>query len=292
MIWCTIEEKGRERCDMIGEKIKSLRVENSLTQKELAEKLYVTAQAVSRWENNEVEPSISTLGEMAKVFNVSVSELLGEENSQKEVVVEKEIVYKEPKPVLAVCEHCNKPIYDGAEIVRNKRHYGDSTETQILCRDCDIQIKKERHEQAVQEGLRRRKNSFVWAGIFSGLIAIAALVIAILLHASPLVIALSAVGGLLFYPFLACLYLDNTFVADLVTAIASWTIRLPGLIFNLSLEGILWLLTVKLAMWVLGGILSFALLILAIVVGVIVSLFVYPYSIVKNIKHPEEEYLF
>ena len=50
---------------MIGEKIKSLRLENSLTQKELAEKLYVTAQAVSRWENNEVEPSISTIAEIA-----------------------------------------------------------------------------------------------------------------------------------------------------------------------------------------------------------------------------------
>ena len=46
---------------MLGEKIKTLRSKNSLTQKDLAEKLYVTAQAVSRWENNEVEPSITTL---------------------------------------------------------------------------------------------------------------------------------------------------------------------------------------------------------------------------------------
>ena len=46
---------------MLGEKIKALRSENALTQKDLAEKLYVTAQAVSRWENNEVEPSINTI---------------------------------------------------------------------------------------------------------------------------------------------------------------------------------------------------------------------------------------
>ena len=38
---------------MLGEKIKKLRTTNSLTQKDLAEKLFVTAQAVSRWENNE-----------------------------------------------------------------------------------------------------------------------------------------------------------------------------------------------------------------------------------------------
>ena len=36
---------------MLGEKIKALRANSSLTQKDLAEKLFVTAQAVSRWEN-------------------------------------------------------------------------------------------------------------------------------------------------------------------------------------------------------------------------------------------------
>lgn len=50
---------------MLGDKIKDLRMKNSLTQKYLAERLFVTAQAVSRWENNEVEPSITTLTERA-----------------------------------------------------------------------------------------------------------------------------------------------------------------------------------------------------------------------------------
>ena len=54
---------------MLGEKIKRIRNEKGMTQKELADKLFVTAQAVSRWENNEVEPSISTLIEIAKIFN-------------------------------------------------------------------------------------------------------------------------------------------------------------------------------------------------------------------------------
>ena len=62
---------------MIGENIKKLRASKGWTQKELAEKLFVTAQAVSRWENNEVEPSATTLYEMSKIFEVSIDELFG-----------------------------------------------------------------------------------------------------------------------------------------------------------------------------------------------------------------------
>ena len=45
----------------IGSKIKEYRTKKGLTQKELAENLNVTFQAVSRWENGEVEPSIDTI---------------------------------------------------------------------------------------------------------------------------------------------------------------------------------------------------------------------------------------
>ena len=53
---------------MIGANIKKLRMQHGMTQKNLADKLFVSAQAVSRWENNEVEPSISTILELAKIF--------------------------------------------------------------------------------------------------------------------------------------------------------------------------------------------------------------------------------
>ncbi len=98
---------------MIGEKIKELRIKNNLTQKELANKLCVTAQAVSRWENNEVEPSVATIKEISSLFNVSVDLLFGKETpTEKEVVTQvvTQYVEKESKPVLAVCEICNKPI--------------------------------------------------------------------------------------------------------------------------------------------------------------------------------------
>lgn len=54
-----------------------LRKKNNLTQDELAEKLFVTRQAVSRWESGETTPNIETLKALSKLFDVSINTLLG-----------------------------------------------------------------------------------------------------------------------------------------------------------------------------------------------------------------------
>ncbi|MBD5512392.1 MAG: helix-turn-helix transcriptional regulator [Lachnospiraceae bacterium] len=63
--------------DKISEKMRSLRKEKKLTQKELAAKLYVTPSTVSKWENGVAVPDIYAVTSMADVFGVSVTELLG-----------------------------------------------------------------------------------------------------------------------------------------------------------------------------------------------------------------------
>ena len=57
--------------------IKQLRTANNLTQGQLAERLMVTRQAVSRWENGETQPNIETLKLLSREFNVSINTLLG-----------------------------------------------------------------------------------------------------------------------------------------------------------------------------------------------------------------------
>ena len=54
-----------------------LRTKNNLSQEELAEKIYVTRQAVSRWETGETIPNTETLKLLSKLFNVSINTLLG-----------------------------------------------------------------------------------------------------------------------------------------------------------------------------------------------------------------------
>lgn len=59
----------------VGEKIKSLRISQNLTQKDLANKLDITRQAVARWERNVNMPSAAKLIELSKIFEVSVDDL-------------------------------------------------------------------------------------------------------------------------------------------------------------------------------------------------------------------------
>lgn len=57
--------------------ILELRTKKALTQEELAEKVFVTRQAVSRWESGETVPGTETLKLLSKLFDVSINTLLG-----------------------------------------------------------------------------------------------------------------------------------------------------------------------------------------------------------------------
>lgn len=275
---------------MVGEKIKQLRIKNSLTQKDMAEKLFVTAQAVSRWENNEVEPSISTLSEMAKIFNVSISELVGEEEvalTEVKEPIEQQIVQEKPKVVLAICEHCNKPIYEGSKIVRKTEYIGNTLEKKILCRDCDKKIKEDKLRYDINHGINQRRKSFIWGGIFSGLITLVSFLITYSTGDSAKDIILATLCGATFFPFLSCLYLQNNFVVDVFASIASWSIRFPGLIFTLDWDGISWLIAMKILFAIISAVISVLCFLLALSVSLWLSLVVYPFALVKSIRHPE-----
>lgn len=73
--------------------ILELRKKSDLSQDELAEKLYVTRQAVSRWENGETVPNTETLKLLSKLFDVSINTLLG-------------------SPQTLICQCCGMPLDD------------------------------------------------------------------------------------------------------------------------------------------------------------------------------------
>lgn len=76
----------------IGEFIAKLRRDNNLTQQELGDKLFVTNKAVSKWERGLSIPDITVLEQMAKLFDVEISEILnGEKSNLKKVDLEKEV---------------------------------------------------------------------------------------------------------------------------------------------------------------------------------------------------------
>jgi transcriptional regulator with XRE-family HTH domain len=62
---------------MLNIKIYELRMSFGWTQVQLAQKLGVTKQTVSNWENDNIQPSIDMLIKISKIFNVSTDYLLG-----------------------------------------------------------------------------------------------------------------------------------------------------------------------------------------------------------------------
>ena len=78
--------------------ILKLRTGKSMSQDELAEKVFVTRQAVSRWETGETTPNTETLKLLSKLFDVSINTLLG-------------------SPRQLICQCCGMPL-DDADISR------------------------------------------------------------------------------------------------------------------------------------------------------------------------------
>jgi len=71
-----------------GEKLKNIRKEKNLTQEEVAKKIGVSAQAVSKWEKGECLPDVYNLKLLGRLYRVSVDSLLGAENEGEETVVQ------------------------------------------------------------------------------------------------------------------------------------------------------------------------------------------------------------
>ena len=89
-----------------------LRTKNGLSQEELAEKVFVTRQAVSRWENGDTVPNTETLKLLSRLFNVSINTLLG-------------------APRQLICQCCGMPLED-AIIGRDK----DGALNEDYCKWC------------------------------------------------------------------------------------------------------------------------------------------------------------
>ncbi len=77
--------------EKIGKFIKKLREENNLTQKELADKLGVTFQAVSKWENGKNVPDIAILKQMSEEFHMNIDDILEGKRSTQKIETQKRI---------------------------------------------------------------------------------------------------------------------------------------------------------------------------------------------------------
>lgn len=72
----SLSEERSESFMNVGEKLKNARVKQGLTQDELAEKLHITRQTISNWENSKSYPDILQIIELSNLYSLSLDELL------------------------------------------------------------------------------------------------------------------------------------------------------------------------------------------------------------------------
>ena len=97
----------------VQEILKKLREKNNLTQEEMANRVNVTRQAVSRWENGETQPNPEMLKVLSREFDVSINTLLG-------------------SPRQLYCQCCGMPLNEDSMISRER----DNSFNEDYCKWC------------------------------------------------------------------------------------------------------------------------------------------------------------
>ena len=282
-----------------GKTISELRRKNNLTQAELGEKLNVTPQAVSKWENDLSHPDIDSLRKMSAIFNISLDEMLNvekaiSETKEKEAVEgkgEQTKLQSEEKaemlPILGYCKTCRRAVRAG-----EFRTVIDKDSTQVTyCHSC---YNKKQQEKQLAEKKKREyerqcklekskkvfRNGFIW-GIVAMVIGA---VICFSLYGDG---SIQLFGAICFplglFTMLAQIIWGN-FICEVFLFFCR-SFKVPfGFVFELSLDGILWLLTVKLALWIICGVLSILFFVLGVIFTAFLSLVVFPFTLPHCIK--------
>ncbi|MBO4509478.1 MAG: helix-turn-helix domain-containing protein [Spirochaetaceae bacterium] len=97
----------------VQEILKKLREKNNLTQEEMANRVNVTRQAVSRWENGETQPNPEMLKVLSREFDVSINTLLG-------------------SPRQLYCQCCGMPLSEDSMMSRER----DNSFNEDYCKWC------------------------------------------------------------------------------------------------------------------------------------------------------------
>lgn len=307
-----------------GQKIAELRKKKKLTQAALGEKLNITAQAVSKWENNLSEPDIESLKQMCEIFGVSMDELLETSRNVCATTTENtESPVQQVKIINGYCEACKKPVGPGEYQVTTLQYTPNAitklhqTQTQHLyCTSCYAkltttkqQLERAKKEQERKDAIRDERHE-TWLGLGWGIFA--CVLVAILglffilnvqqnqtveeylqmfLQNKSLRITTYVVLTVCSFTLVPQLVWSgdfgeggNTFLGSFFFFFCRWFKWPFGFIFELSLDGIVWFLTVKLTLYIICGVLSIAFFIIGLSLSLLLSLVTFPFSLIGRIR--------
>ena len=273
----------------LGNLLASKRKMANLTQQQVGDALNVSPQAVSKWENDLAQPDLIALKRLAELYNIPVSQLIDAADEEEPAAPAPEpepapapqptVTYIETpqKPVLAVCEDCNKPIYEGNDIVRRTQRHGKSTTNHVYCSVCAKKRDRIVTINQLEEAKKDKKLAIGWGIAFAVIVGVG-LGVFTPIHFWAILLAFCT------FCLTGCVFIDESFVGDMWQNMISWSFHAPGVIFDLSLDGVLWLIAVKILFWIIGVLFAIGAFLVGTAIGFLFAPFAVIYDYVQNDK--------
>lgn len=298
----------------LGQKLKNLRNEKRLTQKDLADQLHVSFQTISKWESDINEPDIATLKELARFYGCSLDYLLNntndapkkddsdtEENKPTEIVTKTIIVHEKEKHI---CARCGKEIPDNEltyeDVTKKEKHGRGASRIVNLGRKyyhkkCLAEINKERNEKIQREkdalAASSKKKCFGW-GIFAGVTSLIIALLTFFLGSYDIYSVMKVVYSVLIgYGMFAMIYciVCGSYIGDVFIWCATRSVKFPGIIFSWDLDGFAFLIAMKVLFAIIGFLIGIATFFFAVIFSFLLGGISFPFILVHNIRTNYED---
>ena len=285
----------------LGKKLAILRKQHGLSQQNLGDELHVSAQAVSKWENDLAEPDLTTLKKLAQIYKVSIDLLLdsdqdlsgaGGVDTEALATTVSEAVNRqlENQPqTIGFCKNCG--------IAVTKDNLGTET-PYVMCRSCYEtylagQADEREKRKTVLKEMKKQRRKSINTGIAFGIwfVILAFVCVFSFPLEDPdtwLTFAACLILSYCVFSFAATLRLDSP-VQHIMLFMLTRTVKWPGIIFSFDLEGLFFLIGLKILFAVLGFIVGLILAAVGVVVGLVISPFVFPVTISKFNKEIKQQ---
>ena len=311
-----------------GQRLKKLRTAANITQKDMADKLNVTFQTVSKWENDSNEPDISTIKKISELLNCTIEDLFNDnddveepkeetkQEAEQEILPDSETtqIAKEPVEVVTktivvhqkemhVCEKCHRDIpenelemeqvrvqygYRGRPSTYRTAYYHKKCLQEKRIEEAKIKVRQKR-ERASSE----KKKCFGW-GIAAGVVALG-IAIAIFLYNTEYVhpalgVLYSVLIGYAIFAMIYCI-ISGSYIGEVFVWCASLSIKFPGLIFSWDIDGFIWVITMKIIFAIIGFLVGVCALLFAIVFSATLGAISFPFVLIHNERTDYEDAL-
>lgn len=298
----------------IGSNIKAYREKAGLTQKELAEKLFISPQAISRYENDEVEPNLDMIEKMSEVFECSIEDLVHGKTTNKKassknkaasdvniIINNEESKEPESKRGTIICHDCHRVIREGEGTHTAKRRVDGATAEVVICNDCyekGLELDK-KHEEDHPKVTTPTSSKKKWmktasgaksmvAGIIVGVVSfIVVMCIGFTIGAKAL--SPGATVGLSFlalYGMLTLVYciFSDTYITELFVDVATASVHVPVYFVGHILGGdVVILIPLKICGAIISACIGVFILGFAIALSMMCSIVSFPFIAISRI---------